>query len=329
MDATGAETRSPTISVVIPAFNSQRFLAITVDALRRQTLSSWELIIVDDGSRDDTVRIAQQLAIDDKRITVVLQPNAGPPTARNRGFAATDPRASAVMFLDHDDVLVPDALERLAQALAEHPEAVAAHGLAQFIDGDGQLIRVAESETWTRERYALGDRGIAKWPSQAPTTLAVLIILNRIDTPGCVLIRRGAFEAVGGFDTDPQSMGSDDWDLWLRLACKGDLWLVDHVVLGYRLHGSNMSGNVKMMDRSRWHVHRKLIRLESLTDEQRTLARAGLRYARLLSAKYWLSWARASLAEGRILRGANQIRHAAAELLQFGTEAARALATGR
>jgi glycosyltransferase involved in cell wall biosynthesis len=313
---------APAISVVMPAFNAQRFLEPTVEALRRQSLTSWELVIVDDGSRDDTAWLAEQLASRDKRITVLRQPNAGPAVARNTGFAASDPRSRAVMFLDADDTLVPSALEQLSEALMQHPEVVASYGLAMFIDDKGEPIRVGEAEAWSRDRQALNGRRIVKWPLREATTLAVLIIADRIFGPSGVLVRREPLEAVGGFD--PELSMHEDWDLWLRLACRGDLFFVDRVVVGYRLHGANRSANAKKMDGSRWYVHDKLARSNSLTDEQRRLVQAAVRYARLLSARYWLSWARLSASQGRLLRGANQTRHAAADLIHYYVETVRA-----
>ena len=315
--------------MVIPAFNAQRFLETTVEALRRQSFTSWQLVIVDDGSRDETLRVAGRLATEDKRITVVRQPNAGPAAARNTGFSASSRQSWAVMFLDADDVLVTDALEHLALALMRRPEAVAAYGLARFIDGDGEPIRIGEAEAWSRDRHGLKGNRIVKVPLHESTTLDVLIVADRVFGPSCVLVRRAPFEAIGGFDPDPLSMGHEDWDLWLRLAARGELVLVDRVVVGYRRHGSNLSANAKKMDRSRWYVHHKLARSEALTDEQRRVVQAAVRYARLLSARYWLSWARGSASHGHLLRGANQTRHAVADLIHYSIEAVRARALTR
>jgi len=320
---------APTISVVIPAFNAHRFLETTVEALLRQTVTSWQLVIVDDGSRDDTLLVAERLALRDKRITVLRQPNAGPAAARNTGFAASSRQSWALMFLDADDVLVPDALEQLSRALIQRPEAVAAHGLARFINGDGESIRIGEAEAWSRDRHGLRGGRLVKVPLHEPTTLDVLIVADRVFGPSCVLVRRAYFEAIGGFDADPRSMGHEDWDLWLRLASRGDLILVDRVVVGYRRHGSSLSANAKKMDRSRWYVHGKLARSQALSDEQQRLVRAGVRYARLLSARYWMSWARGSASHGRLLRGANQSRHALADLIRYYVETVRALAPSR
>src|SRR5437588_11487755 len=99
------------------------------------------MIVVDDGSRDSSSAIASAYAEQDTRIRVVRQPNRGVAAARNRGFAESRPDAEFIVFLDHDDVWEPDALESLFGALERNPTAVGAHGLARYIDRVGKPIR--------------------------------------------------------------------------------------------------------------------------------------------------------------------------------------------
>ncbi len=289
--------RMPEISVVVPAYNAARYLAQTLESLCAQTLRSWELIVVDDGSSDDTMVIARQFALRDERISFRQQPNAGVAAARNAGLFAASPDAWAIMFLDADDVLEPNALAALSAALRAHPSAVGAHGQVRFIDDEGRPIRVGEAEAWGRERRALVDGKIVDWPPHLPTTLAVLILLNRMRTPGCVLLRRALVESLGGFDPD--------------------FVFLDQLVLAYRLHEQNASGNLRKTDVARWYVHRKLATGEDVTQEQRELLKQGLRYARLLGSRDWFSWSKDSLRKRRLFVAANQGRHALVELLHF------------
>jgi glycosyltransferase involved in cell wall biosynthesis len=307
----------PEISVVIPAYNAERYLALTVESVCAQTLTSWELIIVNDGSSDRTMVIAEQFAARDERIRVRQQTNAGVAAARNAGLSAAHRSASSIMFLDADDILSPDALETLAAALQAQPSAVGAHGQVQFIASDGRSIRPGEAEAWGRQRRALVNGKIVDWPLGCPTTLSVLILLNRMRTPGCVLLRRELVELIGGFDPDPRLAIAEDYGLWLRLACRGDFAFVDQVVLSYRLHEQNSSGDLRKTDARVRYALRKLARAQDINEEQRQLIKHGSRYSRLLGSKNWFAWAKKSLAHGDIRRAANQGRHAFGELLHF------------
>src|SRR5258708_32275340 len=107
----------PEISIVIPVYNGQQYLSDTIDSVRAQTFAGWELVIVDDGSTDGGVEIAQEYARADPRIRVVQQANAGIAGARNRGYAETDTEAVYVIFLDPDGLLQPYVREFLLSLL--------------------------------------------------------------------------------------------------------------------------------------------------------------------------------------------------------------------
>jgi CDP-glycerol glycerophosphotransferase len=117
------------ITVIIPAYNAERYLEQTVQGVLAQTVSDWELVIVDDGSADGTALVAQSYAKPDPRIRVVRQANHGIAAARNRGLAESDTSCEFVIFLDHDDLWERDALELLREELRAHPGAAAANGL--------------------------------------------------------------------------------------------------------------------------------------------------------------------------------------------------------
>jgi GT2 family glycosyltransferase len=182
------------------------------------------------------------------------------------------------------------------------------------VDAGGVPIRRGEAEAWGRDRHALINRRIVAWPVERPTTLAVLVLLNRMRTPGSVLVRREIVAAIGGFDTDPRARIAEDYDLWLRLACRGDFVFVDRVVISYRVHDQNASGNLRRTDVARWYVHNKLAQSQDITEAQRRLVRDGLRYARLLGSRYWFRWAFKSLCRGQALTAINQARHGVVEL---------------
>jgi glycosyltransferase involved in cell wall biosynthesis len=305
------------VTVVVPAYNAERYIEQTLNSVLAQTFTSWELIVVDDGSSDGTSHIVGEFAARDARVTLYRQSNSGVAAARNRGLRAATLEAWAVLFLDADDVLDSEALEKLVGALERQPSVVGAHGQVQFIDADGRRIRNGEAEKWGLDRHALVAGKIIRWPSDLPTNLAVLVLLNRLRTPGCALLRRSVVDSLGGFDEDPRAAIAEDYELWLRLACRADLALLKDVVLSYRLHEHSASRNLRRTDAARWYVHRKVVHDASIGCEQRELLREGLKFARLLGCRNWFEWAIRSLRRGDVVSAAKQGRHALVELAQF------------
>jgi glycosyltransferase involved in cell wall biosynthesis len=304
--AAATATHSPAISIVIAAYNAGKYLRETLDSVRGQSYTDWELVIVDDGSKDDTLAIAREYAAGDRRIRVLHQDNAGGAAARNRGYAETDGDAPYVAFLDADDVYEPDALRTLVRALEEDPEAVAAHGLARFIDGEGRPIREGESEAWGRNRLSVVGRRFVTAPLEAPTTLGMLALVNRIATPGQGLIRRSALALTGPEPSDPATTVAD-WDMWLRLAVHGDIAFADEVVLRYRQHGASMSSNHRQVVAGTKYVRRKLLASPDLSPVQRREVQRASVHAHRYGAGFGFAWARIHLRQGRLKDAAIQL----------------------
>lgn len=128
------------ISIVTPTYNAERYLSLTLDSVLVQTHQDWELIAMDDGSRDGTQSIAEAYAARDSRIQAMHQENAGVAAARNSGFALTSSQSEAVIFLDNDDLWEPETLTALIGGLAESPAAVGAYVVARYIDGDDSPV---------------------------------------------------------------------------------------------------------------------------------------------------------------------------------------------
>jgi len=177
------------IGIVMPAFNVAAYIGQAIRSVVAQTHRDWVMTVVDDGSSDATGAIAA--SFDDHRLRVIHQPNAGVSAARNRGLAAT--WAEAIVFLDGDDWLSPDALTILVAALNTNPEAIAAAG------------------PYTRanriHQPASGD------------LLKRLLVRNLFANGGHLLIRRDAVDAAGLFHTGLRF--GEDWEYWVRLACLG------------------------------------------------------------------------------------------------------------
>jgi glycosyltransferase involved in cell wall biosynthesis len=277
----------PETSIIIPTHGG-RFLRAAVASVQAQTVWDWELIIIDDGSRDGTADVARELAASHPRIRVVSQPNSGVARARNRGLAEISKSSRYVAFVDHDDLWVPETLETLRGILIETPSASAAHGLTLTIDGEARPITFATNESslpWNR--MAVVDGRPQVWPLDVPTRFEVLAYDDCIVGMGSGLIRRTALDQVGGFDWRAEP--ADDYDMWVRLSRIGDIPFTHTVVMKYRWHEAN-SWPLYRSQRGRGsgYVRHKLVTSPENTPAQRRLAMTGYRaYERGRIAKRW------------------------------------------
>lgn len=253
----------PRVSVVVPMYNAETYLAQAVDGVRAQSFADWELVLFDDGSHDRTLEIAHQCAGRDARIRVVAGVNGGTAQARNRGFAATSPESEFVIFLDNDDVWEPDALELLVRALEVHNSAPAAHGLARAVDAQGHQYPGDDLERVMARRREVRDGHVVDVPSDAPTTFEALLVENFPVTPGTMLIRRSVRDDLGGYV--PETVPCDDWDMHLRVARRGGVVLVERVVLNWRRHVGAASHNTR-----RWRQAYLLVRRRSIVSPENT-----------------------------------------------------------
>jgi len=188
---------SSTYSIVVPAFNAATTLARAVHSVQAQTLGSWRLVIVDDGSTDQTCAIADRLAETDPRITVVHQPNSGVAAARNAGVAAT--AGTLVAFLDADDELSPEYLSSMDSFTRTNPGYDIYHPNLWVVGGRG---------------------GDSLFSSQSePVSLGFEDLLEEcVIAVGGSLITRELFERMHGFQT---GIHCEDYDFWLRATAAG------------------------------------------------------------------------------------------------------------
>jgi glycosyltransferase involved in cell wall biosynthesis len=204
---------TPAISVVIPTHDRKTLLAETISSVLAQTETEWELIVVDDASTDGTSSYLGGLGHSKIRV-LGLPKNVGQSAARQEG---TQIAASPfVLFLDDDDLLRPNALDKLHRSLAKEPDAVAAVGANVEFDARGHKRRI-------RHPYRHVTRVV--WPE---------LLWGWSATPSRVLVRRDAFERAGGWD--PAIDTAHDTELWLRMSLLGPFVLDPQVVVDKRAH---------------------------------------------------------------------------------------------
>ncbi len=215
-----AQARAATyVSVVIPVKNAAAYIREAIDSALMQGANVGEVIVVDDGSTDDTVAIVR--AIRDGRLRLIKNRSAGVSAARN--FGAQAARGQWLLFLDADDRLRGDAVATLIAAARKAPQAVLVYGDYNLIDSAGRQI---------------GRRDLLKG-RQKPSgnVLERLTAGNFIVNGGIMLVDASAFDAAGGFDETLKFC--EDWHCWCRLAAIGEFQFVPALLLDYRLHTTN------------------------------------------------------------------------------------------
>lgn len=205
----------PAVSVVMPLYNTARHLPEALESVLKQTFVDFEIIAVDDGSTDDTLKVLKEYARQDTRITVISRPNTGIVGALNDGLAAA--RAPLIARMDGDDICLPERFAKQVEYLNAHPNCVLVGSQVLLIDPEGQPIC---EHAQTRFTHAEIDRDHLNrgWPIIHPA----------------IMMRRDAVEKIGRYREEYKWL--EDLDLFLRLAEVGELANLPDVLLKYRLH---------------------------------------------------------------------------------------------
>lgn len=259
-----------TVSVVIPSYNNARFLRQAVESALDQTVCPLEVIVVDDGSSDDTDRVLAPVIA---RIRLIRQENAGVSAARNVGIRFA--RGKLIAFLDADDVWVANKLERQIRVFDQDPSVGLTHcGLIEVdVEMKPRRERVAGHEgddVAERMLYGHGD------------------LLHGLGST--MVVTRTAIEAVGDFDVELAA--TEDWDVTYRIARRFRVGFVPEPLVLYRRHADNISLNVRRIDRSVMLALDKVFAGDA--DVQRLRRRS---YA---MAHSWLAWSYANHRDARL-----------------------------
>ncbi len=210
----------PVISIIMPAYNVERYIDQAIDSVLSQSDRDWELVIVDDGSTDGTADVVGRYQ--DARISVIRQQNQGLAGARNTGILAA--RGELVALLDSDDRWRPRFLEMMRRLAAERPDAAVYYCRARGIDADGaELPQVFGGS-----------------PTSSDRLYDTLVRANFL-IPSTIVCRRSAILRAGLFDRSLRSC--EDWDLWLRMLPGHTFAGTVECLTEYRVHGGTLSTN--------------------------------------------------------------------------------------
>lgn len=250
-------TSRPLVSVIVPTYNYGALISETLNSLQRQTLTSWECIVVDDGSTDDTAEVVTRFAERESRVRYVRQENQRQAVAKNTGLARI--QGKYLQFLDADDLLESRKLECQVAYLEEHREVDIVYG----------GVRYFRTHNPNERFYSMAENNLPWMPQVSGEGIEVLKALVRenimvINSP---LIRCSIVEKVGPFDV--RLPPAEDWDYWLRCSLAGARFqfvdIQDTLAL-VRMHPTSSSQNRLLMHKAGLLIRKKLATL--IKDEQ-------------------------------------------------------------
>lgn len=241
----------PSVSIVIPCFNQGSFLKEAIESVLGQTRRADRIIVVDDGSVDNTAAVASEYP----QVGYVFQKNRGLAAARNTGLRRVT--TEFVLFHDSDDILKPAAIERCLMALDKHPQAAFVYGGFWWVD---------------QKRGFIGEE-LAK-----PQTdhFGALLAKNYIMMHGTVMYRTEILRSAGGFNESLPRC--EDYDVYLRLTQSHSIASYEGVAAEYRRHNENISLNAPLMLKTVRKLLARYTRIAQTKQEWRVAHAEGLRY---------------------------------------------------
>ena len=250
----------PVVSVVIPTYNNARFLPETIGSVQAQTLKQWEIIVVDDGSDDDTAQVMEPLQAD-VRVRYLPRPHLGVSAARNHGIEST--RGEFIALLDSDDLWpVKEKLEIQAEFLQSRSD-------VGWIFGEERHVYVEPKPRTVEIRNAHLHPPQLKDPVAISLSMLELCSCRFTLPTSSVMVRRTCLAATGGFDTEMDTY--EDLDLWIRLNREFPVAFVPRILVDRKKHSGSLS-------HSRYECSKNLQRISDRYSIHRELAAEWMRY---------------------------------------------------
>jgi len=226
----------PHVSVIIPAYNQAQFLGGAIQSVLDQSYNDYEIIVIDDGSTDNTKEVAAQFG---ERVRYIWQENKGLAGARNTGIRAA--KGELIGLLDSDDQWLPVFLETMVTLASRHPQAAVYYCGAQCMDVDDNTLPQTMGTSIT--------------PLATPDAMYQTLLRANFIIPSTTILRRSIIILVGLFDQELRSC--EDWDLWLRILPEYDFVASPDPLVRYRVHSHSLSANPSGMQQAKSAVIRK------------------------------------------------------------------------
>lgn len=215
------------VSVIIPTFNSSKFIRETIESVLKQTYSNFEIIVVDDGSNDNTISILNELALQDNRISYFQIEHSGMP-AVPRNFGIRKSQGDFVAFLDSDDLWVKNKLGKQIEEFEKHPDYIFLYSMSVTF-GNVNIFSPHYEVLPLLHKYVKNKNE--------------LITIGNTITCSSVLIKKEALQKLNGFDEDEKLKAIEDYDLWIRLSELGVFGFIPRIQVFYRIHGNQSSAD--------------------------------------------------------------------------------------
>lgn len=236
---------SPLISIIVPTYNRAHTLPRALDSLKVQSYENFEVLVINDGSKDNTEELVARYTRSDSRFSAFYQANQGVSVARNLGI--THARGEWIAFLDSDDEWLPDKLHRQLLLLARE-----------------KTLWCHTEEIWIRNGVRVNQKKIHQKPAGRIflSSLPLCVV-----SPSSVLIHRSVFEQTGVFD--PLLPAAEDYDLWLRISCLYPIsFLPQPLIIKHGGHPDQLSGTFLGLDRFRLRALAKHLKSPLITEEE-------------------------------------------------------------
>lgn len=249
------ESRAPRVTVFIPAYNASRYLPETLNSLLAQSFTDFELLVVDDGSTDDTPGLLEEFRQGDPRVRVVTnERNKGRPATRNVGLGLARGRYLALM--DADDYCIPERLALQVAYLDAHPEVDILSGLWGKVDADGRPLEATDQRMRCLTPREVAARMLFDCPIHQPTIMARTAVLKQ-------------------YQYDESFPVAQDHELWARMSVERCFAVLPNVLLYYRQHDTQATASMQRINQARHRIHRRELQALDIEPSDDELVRHG------------------------------------------------------
>lgn len=249
------ESRSPRVTVFIPAYNASRYLAETLDSVLTQSFTDFELLVVDDGSTDDTPRVLDEFRRQDSRVRVITnERNKGRPASRNIGLRLA--RGPYLALMDADDYCVSERLALQVAYLEAHPEVDILSGLWGKVDADGRPLASTDQRMRCLTPRQVSARMLFDCPIHQPTIMARTAVLQQ-------------------YQYDESFPVAQDHELWARMSVERRFAVLSDVLLYYRQHETQATASMQRINQARQRIHRRELQALDMKPSDKELVRHG------------------------------------------------------
>ncbi|MCW8896435.1 MAG: glycosyltransferase [Flavobacteriales bacterium] len=224
------------VSIIIPCYNAEKYIAETIQSVINQTYKNWELIVVNDGSTDNSLDIIKEFVANDNRIACIDKPNSGVSDSRNKGLEKS--KGDFIAFLDADDIWKLEYLEKQITNLQANQYTIS-YTACQLINQNGEKLN---HQIRGENNPQLDDFLIQK--------------ANYNTNPSGIVYKKKCFENVIGFDINLSN--NADQDILIQMLAEGNtIGYIDELLWEYRIHGNNMSKNIGVLEKDTLYLFNK------------------------------------------------------------------------